>query len=1181
MILRSLISLLACSATTIATTWYVATTGSNTNSGTNILSPYLTIEKGVSSALAGDTILVAAGAFSESVTTDRSGSSGSPITLDGQGVATLTSFLSTHQYITLQNFTMSGKASGWVIFVGRGSHHLTLSNNVVDGDLNDSIDRAIRWDNPEAGEEPWGTNVASDCTIVSNTIQNVMGTTCLEMFGDRNTVYGNFFRDGDAVDWLHVWGRTNLIVGNVFSNSYVSGLSANHPDFVQAFGLNGHGGYNVIIESNLVVHSEGEAQLCMFEGQDCEDLTDYTFRNNIFVGVSAKGTMGFRNISFYNNVFYQCSTNETTGAEVLIYTVITNATYTNFVSNSGHGGQVFNNIFLDCGRSTLKDRGYYSFDTALTNVAADYNYVGKSDYTSVTEDALQRPIGDPGGWVNMQWWEDNGINGGNPLFVSELLGDFNLLVGSPLIGTAYDFSAVFTTDYSGNDRGTNWDIGPLQYGITSYREELPCGDTESVTLDARAIRAYPISEPDRIRIVWPANPYATEIRISRRLYDDEPSQWATWTRLYTNSDPGTVVDAAFYEDTTTGSGTNYEYEVQQTIGEVICGSTTNAPFRTYQYISAGVEIPLVDERGNLVLLLETNIAASISAELTNLVEDLIGFGYKVFQHVVEPTDVDETEWATNVVAIKALVDADYATDTNAQWTLLSVGHVPVPYAGLTSPGSHSEITGAMPADWYYVQFTDALWTDAAVDDTNADFEHHWNIPGDGKFDTSVLTNGPSMRVGRIDFRNMPAYSETETQLITQYLARAHSWRHKEFEVADRMLIITSAIPREAHSVASSMFGYGDHVDLGNWIADAGSSNFLLLSKRGSGSYDGDVQLGDTTDFVGNPIYGVFTEMYGSYYGDWDSAMHSNDFAQAVLADAGYALTMRYCENAYNLDSSAMGLPVGQELYSLAWNREVGSTKCYWYYDNYFGGSFYPHYESLKCYVSLMGDPTLTMNVVEPPSSLTVVTNGTDFELSWTAPSDEDIEGYHVYRAPQVDLNDFTRLTTTVTTDTTYTNSGAATNNFTYMVRTVKLDESVMRSFYSASQGIFADANGEPDTNAPVITNVVSTANSQSTVTVTWSLDESCTNAVYCSEDESWTNSVSSATFTTSPSLQLTDLVASTTYHVYVFSQDAYGNSSTNRADDFTTLAAPADPTITRVSWGQGVTWGKGVEIKGN
>lgn len=59
--------------------YYVATNGSDSNSGKDVDHPFLTITKAASVAVAGDTVVVRAGVYREAVTLPHSGAAGSPI----------------------------------------------------------------------------------------------------------------------------------------------------------------------------------------------------------------------------------------------------------------------------------------------------------------------------------------------------------------------------------------------------------------------------------------------------------------------------------------------------------------------------------------------------------------------------------------------------------------------------------------------------------------------------------------------------------------------------------------------------------------------------------------------------------------------------------------------------------------------------------------------------------------------------------------------------------------------------------------------------------------------------------------------------------------------------------------------------------------------------------------------
>ncbi len=70
--------------------YYVATNGSDSNSGTDVAHPFLTIGKAASVVKAGDTVLIRAGVYRETVTLKTSGSAASPITFQSYPGDTVT-----------------------------------------------------------------------------------------------------------------------------------------------------------------------------------------------------------------------------------------------------------------------------------------------------------------------------------------------------------------------------------------------------------------------------------------------------------------------------------------------------------------------------------------------------------------------------------------------------------------------------------------------------------------------------------------------------------------------------------------------------------------------------------------------------------------------------------------------------------------------------------------------------------------------------------------------------------------------------------------------------------------------------------------------------------------------------------------------------------------------------------
>lgn len=433
-----------------AAAYYVATSGLDSNPGTEG-SPFLTIQKGVDTAQASDTVLVSSGTYPELVSSARSGTIGSPITLNGQGVSTVWRLHLQHQYLNLINFTVSGATNFFSagLYVNRGAHFCIISNNIFDLNYKTNV-YPVMWNSPST--LPFNTDAGSDNLVVSNTFTHGRGVPMLSIYGDRNVIRGNRLVDGEVVDWFRVWGRTNHIVANLCSNNFASAVE-NHPDFIQTFGLGGAGSWGHIIENNIVMASGTNVQLGLMNADGVPEIGNWTFRNNLFLSVPMQSAWLGPNMTFENNLFYRCSSNY--GGHVLLFG-------TEAGGNGAHGSKVRNNVFLDCGDSRT-NVGWYSFTTNLTNVAADYNFVSKNNYVNVESDPLMRAVGDPGGWSVQVWWEDHGINGGNPQLANESTLNFHPQASSLLIGAATNLNALFTTDFDGIVRGAAWDIGPYEF----------------------------------------------------------------------------------------------------------------------------------------------------------------------------------------------------------------------------------------------------------------------------------------------------------------------------------------------------------------------------------------------------------------------------------------------------------------------------------------------------------------------------------------------------------------------------------------------------------------------------------------------------------------------------------------------------------------------------------------------
>ncbi len=106
-------------------------------------------------------------------------------------------------------------------------------------------------------------------------------------------------------------------------------------------------------------------------------------------------------------------------------------------------------------------------------------------------------------------------------------------------------------------------------------------------------------------------------------------------------------------------------------------------------------------------------------------------------------------------------------------------------------------------------------------------------------------------------------------------------------------------------------------------------------------------------------------------------------------------------------------------------------------------------------IALMGDPTLRLFAVKPPSALTLGTDsGHRPVLTWAASTDSPLLGYHVYRGVD-ERGPFRRLTSDPLTQTMWTDESVVSGTFTYQVKAAKLEVTPSGTFVNTSQAVAA------------------------------------------------------------------------------------------------------------------------------
>lgn len=474
-------------------------------------------------------------------------------------------------------------------------------------------------------------------------------------------------------------------------------------------------------------------------------------------------------------------------------------------------------------------------------------------------------------------------------------------------------------------------------------------------------------------------------------------------------------------------------ETRWTLVEDASGDTLGrgGPYSSpkYGHILAGIRYPVPESMGTVLLLVDEPVAAPLAPEIERLELDLIREGYGVRR-----VDVPD---ATPVPSVKDLILAECLADPQIS-TLFLLGNVEVPYSGDVR-GAHTNHFGAWPADVYYGELN-STWTDSIVNNTSASRTQNHNVPGDGKFDQTFLPSDVELQIGRVDLSDMPTFPEDEVTLLRRYLDKNHAFRTGQWSVTRRGRIEDNCgeLSGVAYSCAAwrnftAMFGPGP-TRMGDWIPTLETNDHLFAFGCGGGSYTSCAGVANTNDFATRTLYGVFTMMVGSYFGDWDS---TDNLLRAALACRGYPLTSCWAgKPAWHYHHMALGYPVGYSARITQNNHTL-----------YMIGV-----SGRQIHIALMGDPTLKMHPFDPPGDLRLTAqSGGSVRLAWDPP-DSSVAGYHVYRSESI-RDGFERVNAVLVTDTTYVDSAPVGGWGNYMVRPVRLETSASGTYLNVGPGV--------------------------------------------------------------------------------------------------------------------------------
>ncbi len=426
-------------APTTGNTYYVAPTGSDSNSGKSIASAWRTISHAAATMSSGDTTLVEPGAYAERVSISASGTSSAPITFEidpsATGTVTMKGFDITASWIVVNGFTIDFKANG---DPGDYGVHVDGTGNLIENNTIENL----------CAEGVYVEPTSADTTLLDNTFQDTE-MAAAKLDGDGWTVEGNTVngvyqypagcaaRGGADADGFRFFGTNGLFSHNTIENIALPGTTYNtnpHTDCFQTWSTTS----NIVFDSNWCQmpapsvggSSGGSNHIGSIETLD-GPVSNLLFMNNVFVNlgqgliVQGDGATAVFGLQFFNNT-------------------VDTVTQEGVILENTPAAQIANNIFYNVGNG---GDNYLSADSASANFSVATNDMWMADGST------------PGTYGSNATYLTL-----NPDFADVASLNFLLGAGSPMIDAGTPEPLV-THDYTGASRPQNTgnDIGAFEY----------------------------------------------------------------------------------------------------------------------------------------------------------------------------------------------------------------------------------------------------------------------------------------------------------------------------------------------------------------------------------------------------------------------------------------------------------------------------------------------------------------------------------------------------------------------------------------------------------------------------------------------------------------------------------------------------------------------------------------------
>ncbi len=564
----------------------------------------------------------------------------------------------------------------------------------------------------------------------------------------------------------------------------------------------------------------------------------------------------------------------------------------------------------------------------------------------------------------------------------------------------------------------------------------------SVQLLAQQTKEYAVplqaivsENPAQITLKWPLDTVGTGYKV----YKKEISMQNWGTPIAT-----LAANATTYTDATVTIGDAYEYYVQRNYSV-----TTRL---AHGYIYAGIRKKTQSVKGGMLLLVDANYETPLASDIAQLKQDLVQDGWIVKTAVVSRN--------SSVTAVKQLITSSFVgTPEDPQLNAIYIlGHVPIPYTGgfvaqqgmIYPPDGHDDHGGAWASDAYYGSSVESMWTDNIVDDQTPVRVQNKNVPGDGKFDVMYLgENVNNVQIGRVDLFNMPAFGLNDTLLVKQYLQKAHAYKTAQTNVLYQGLIDDNwgALGGEAFAASawrdfSTMFG--DSVVTTDYLTSTKQQNYAFTYGGGPGSYTSCGGIGTTAQFVNDSINQIFTMLFGSYFGDWDS---QDNLLRAPLATQNGGLASAWSGRPHwHFHHMALGENIG-------YSQRVTQNN---YFDEATPAGYVDNSYATFIHINLMGDPSLRLHMRSPLKVLSATSSADSLTttLSWQLVP--GAVGYLISKAQDLDDGFFASVEVDAQA-VSWTDTHPYWGYTKYMVRPIYLQQTPSGSYYNLGLGAIDSA----------------------------------------------------------------------------------------------------------------------------